>query len=448
MKAFSLKFNELKQCGTLSEISESVSVSFYEKVIYFFLVFLLLMPVGVMGLSPFIDSNLNMLMYVWGLLVGDIGIVFLIWLVCFLLKKPYVQRRRYYIYFACMMIWLFLSTLVNGSEDIVWLGDRYRHEGLFMFFAYGGIFFISTILFQEKYRQKLLYVLITVSLVMSVLTILEFSGLETPFFSSDKVGYSAIFHQFNHFGYYLLMSGMCAAGLFMVEKNLWLKWFAISSFSIIIATLIINDTFGCYLAMIAGLVFLPVAFILAKKSLKLNYFIPLLLFVTLTIGMNRITGTVDRNMITLSTDITKIVTQDESSGSAGTGRWVLWTNAIEFIKEKPLFGHGLDNLGYLYYPLGVGTDRPHNEYLQHAAQLGIPALIFYLCGLGSIFINALKHRSHLSSTTLVALCAVVAYLVSAFFGNTMYYTTPYFVMFLGMSTKIGKSDSLEEEIEK
>lgn len=448
MKEFCLKFNELKRYKTLSEIKAAISVSFYEKVSYFFLTFLLLMSVGVMSLSPFIESNLNMLMYVWGLLVGDVGLVLLIWLGYFLLNKAYVQNRYYYIYFACMMSWLLLSTLVNCSENVVWIGDRYRHEGFFMFLAYGGIFFISTIVFQEKYRQKLLYVLITISLVMSVLTIIEFNGFKIPFFASDKVGYSAIFHQFNHFGYYLLMSGMCAAGLFVVDKNRWRKWFAISSFSIIIVTLIINDTFGCYLAMIAGLVFLPFAFMLAKKNLKLNYFIPLLLFVVLTLGMNLITGTVKSNMSTLSTDITKIVTQDESSGSAGTGRWVLWINAVEFIKEKPLFGHGLDNLGKLYYPLGVGTDRPHNEYLQHAAHLGIPALIFYLCSLASTFINAFKQRRNLSSTTLVSLCVVAAYLISACFGNTMYYTTPYFVMFLGMSTKIGKSDSLEEELDK
>ena len=175
---------------------------------------------------------------------------------------------------------------------------------------------------------------------------------------------------------------------------------------------------------------------------------PLVLFGLITVAMNQITGTVVNNMSILSKDINKIVIQDETSGSAGTGRWVLWINAVKFIKDKPLFGHGLDNLGELYDPLGVGTDRPHNEYLQYAAHLGVPALIFYLCGIGSIFIKAYKNRMNLTDTTLVALGVVAAYLVSACFGNTMYYTTPYFMMLLGMATKSGKTNSLEEELAK
>ena len=448
MKEFSLKFNELKQCQTFREINDCLPISFYGHVGKSVLTFLLLMPIVIMSLLPFLTNNLNMLMYVFVLLVGDIGVVLLIWYSCFLRKKSAFLKRFNHLALLLMVSWMLISTLINASQNVVWLGDRYRHEGFFTYLAYVGIYGLSILLFNESYRKKLLYLLVSVSSVLCILTILEFNGFGIPFFASDKAGYSAIFHQFNHFGYYLLMSGMCAAGLFVVDKNRWRKWFAISSFSIIIVTLIINDTFGCYLAMIAGLVFLPFAFMLAKKNLKLNYFIPLLLFVVLTLGMNLITGTVKSNMSALSTDITKIVTQDESSGSAGTGRWVLWINAVEFIKEKPLFGHGLDNLGKLYYPLGVGTDRPHNEYLQHAAHLGIPALIFYLCSLASTFINAFKQRRNLSSTTLVSLCVVAAYLISACFGNTMYYTTPYFVMFLGMSTKIGKSDSLEEELDK
>ena len=446
MRNFLLKFNELKRCQTLTEISDNISIFTYEKLSYFLLMFLLFMPICVMSLSPFTESNLNMLIYVWGLLVGDIGIALLIWMGCFIIKKVYVKKRYDYLLFSSMFIWLLLSTLVNRHETIVWLGDRYRHEGFFMFLAYSGIFFISTMIFNEKYRRQLLYLLITVSFIMSTLTILDYNGVKIPLFSEKRSGYSAIFHQFNHFGYFLLMSGMCAAGLFIIEKKSKLKIYTIIVFSVIVSTLIINDTFGCYLGVLFGLLFLPFGFSLVNKKFKLKYVMPLVLFGLITVAMNQITGTVGNNMSILSKDINKIVIQDETSGSAGTGRWVLWVNAMKFIKDKPLFGHGLDNLGELYDLLGVGTDRPHNEYLQYAAHLGVPALIFYLCGIGSIFMKAYKNRMNLTDTTLVALGVVAAYLVSACFGNTMYYTTPYFMMLLGMATNSGKSNSLEEEL--
>lgn len=446
MRNFILKFNELKRCQTLAEISESISILAYEKSSYFLLVFLLFMPVGVMTLSPFIENNLNMLMYVWGLLVGDVGIVLLIWMGCFILKKSYVKKRYDYLFFSSMFIWLLLSTLVHYNETVVWIGDRYRHEGFFMFLAYSGIFFISTILFKEKHRRTLLYIFMTVSFIMSLLTVMQFLGIKTSLFPTKNTMYSAIFYNINHFGYYLLLSDMCAAGMFIVEKQKHLKIYSLVVFMVLTITLIINNTFGCYLGVLFGLVFIPVAFSVANRKIKLIYFIPILLFGLLTFGMNQVTGTIEQNVEVLSTDVNKVITKDETSGSAGSGRWVLWMTAMQFIQEKPVFGHGLDNLEELYYSSGIYQDRPHNEYLQYAAHLGIPALLFYLCGIGIIFIKAYKNRTNLTDTTLVVLGVVAAYLISACFGNTMYYTTPYFMMLLGMATKSGKANSLEEEL--
>ena len=47
--------------------------------------------------------------------------------------------------------------------------------------------------------------------------------------------------------------------------------------------------------------------------------------------------------------------------------------------------------------------------------------------------RGLKHRHEIDNITLTCLVAYFSYLVSAFFGNTMFYTAPYLFIFLGMA---------------
>ena len=50
----------------------------------------------------------------------------------------------------------------------------------------------------------------------------------------------------------------------------------------------------------------------------------------------------------LGNDIANILSDSEDIGFAGSARWPLWVNGLEFIKQRPLFGYGLDNLGVRY----------------------------------------------------------------------------------------------------
>ena len=128
-----------------------------------------------------------------------------------------------------------------------------------------------------------------------------------------------------------------------------------------------------------------------------------------------------------------IKNKSDKAASAGSGRWILWVKAAEFTAEKPLFGYGPDNLGERYAEEGIKIDRPHNEFLQISASLGIPALIFYLSGLASLYINFIRNRKQSTPFIIGLICTVTAYLVSSMFGNTMYYTTPFFMAILGIT---------------
>jgi len=103
--------------------------------------------------------------------------------------------------------------------------------------------------------------------------------------------------------------------------------------------------------------------------------------------------------------------------------------------EHPLFGVGPEQMVY-YMAERVSTPFawPHNEYLQHAAALGIPAGLLYLAALFSMAFTQIKRVKVLRDTTLMAGCMVVGYGISAFFGGTTYVTAPYMFLALGLTS--------------
>ena len=76
--------------------------------------------------------------------------------------------------------------------------------------------------------------------------------------------------------------------------------------------------------------------------------------------------------------------------------------------------------------------RPHNEFMQYALFHGIPAAILYFVGCLGVFIRALRKKVYLDGASLVCLSAAFGYLVSSFFGLTLYTTAYFLFMFLGM----------------
>lgn len=99
--------------------------------------------------------------------------------------------------------------------------------------------------------------------------------------------------------------------------------------------------------------------------------------------------------------------------------------------EKPILGYGAENLEAEYARYNIEQDRPHNLIIQLATTSGLPGLISYLSGIILILIRGVKKLKESNNIYLVAYFAVIAYLISAMFGNSMYYTSPYLFILLG-----------------
>ena len=150
--------------------------------------------------------------------------------------------------FTLYMIWTLISCIFSPDRYRAFHGNYYRQEGYFMYLNYAGYFLCAFLLENKKLRKILLNTFIIASLFLIMVTgVSLISETCNEFFMNNDID-KAVFAQFNHYGYYLMMSLMCSAMLFITEKNKILKVLYLISFTIIGAWLIYNNTFGCYLA--------------------------------------------------------------------------------------------------------------------------------------------------------------------------------------------------------
>lgn len=209
----------------------------------------------------------------------------------------------------------------------------------------------------------------------------------------------------------------------------------IISFIINTAVLIINKTFGCFLACTLALIFFIIIRYICTKKISRGGIAIFVLFWIVTLLVNLFTSTVFQDIIGLFFDIGNIIKNPKGADRAGTGRWKIWKFVASYITEKPIFGFGVEGIANRLEADtgGRGLSRPHNDFLLYAANFGIPASILYFCGNLAVFLKGLKNKLTLDTHTTAAIVASFGYLVSACFGNSTFYLSPIFFIFLGLA---------------
>lgn len=251
-------------------------------------------------------------------------------------------------------------------------------------------------------------------------------------------GLTATFYNLNHMGYYAALCSMLFAALLIGAKRIWVKIMLslICAYSFWIV--VINDTFGCYLAVLATLVITAVFLIISKEN-PLKSLAPLMIFVLVSAAVTFIppkgaTSVIESNVKTAVSDAKDIYQKSESASMAGSGRWILWQNTVSMIAEKPLWGFGPDNLKKEYTKRDVKIDRAHCEILERAVSTGIPSAVLYAAAILLAICSAAKGCKHkkCKADFLAPLMATCAYFVSSMVGVFLFYTACHFFVMLAM----------------
>lgn len=438
-----MKVEYFKKNRTLKEWLNIVPQKWFENVSLLFLLVWVCTPLLIMFLNVVNFRITDIVNYYLVLYIGFFGLI--ISLTAFLKKKFENNNLKDYnfkkklikysdkLFLLIMLLLALISCLLAKDKISAFLGNTYRHEGYITYIAYIGFFTLVLTLKNEKKRKILMHIFCFVATIMSVLTILQFYRIPIRVFINFRGMLSAVFYNSNHYAYYLTIAVMVMSGIFITNNNLVVKVLYLIEFIISIFVLIVNDTFGAYSAVFIGIIF---SMLFLSKIKTKNFFytiIIFIIFIVVSIFIDINYNIVKNNIISIFTSAHQITTDINNSDYIGAGRMGLWKDSFFFIKQKPIFGFGLENLHCAYNGYKImNNNRPHNEYLQHAVFMGVPALLCYISSLFIIVKNNYKYRKKISDSTQIALCSMIAYCASAFFGNTMFYTTPYFIIMLSM----------------
>ncbi len=346
------------------------------------------------------------------------------------------KEYRPMFFFLIFVLLMLVSTAVNGVTDFVLHGSP-LHESLFTFLQYIMIYyFCGSMICVPKMKRVFICLFLSVSLLIAVLALLDYYSIIVieEFRDARFMPMSAVFINPNYYGYYLVLAILLSSCTAFMEENKFFRICSLLIFIINTATLIINCTFGGYLACLFGLVFQLIMLYSIHRRISRGALGMLLLYLAITLVMSFWYNNVFTDFVRLFFDLQMILNNDEQAGHAGTGRLRIWIETVGYIMQKPLLGWGVEGTWEFE------SSPPHNEYLHRAVFFGIPASISYICGAFSVYLHGLRHKNRLDCYTLAALTASFGYLVSSFFGNSRYYIVPLASLILGMAFKAPESE--------
>ena len=350
-------------------------------------------------------------------------------------KKSFAAfKNLVFLFFGFLVFWMLLSTFVNGWNTYAIYGDSYRNESVLSQICFFLVFFLISFTIKSNRIKCILVRLLTIiSIYLSIISIVFFNTFKEDPFYKWKPSYISVFFNTNHYGYYLTVAIMLCAGMILFEKNK--IWKGVHIIALIINTVVLslNNTFGCWLACFATLIIQIIMGRVINCRFRKLLFLPMALFLITTLITGFWTNNVFLSIWKFIKDLLGIVGGSSDSGSAGSGRWKIWKATVELIIKKPFFGYGVEGTIANGLEDVMHNQRPHNEYLQYAFFYGIPAGLAYAAGCVKVLKDGIKRKHQLEGITKVCLIGTLGYLISALFGNTMFYTAPYLFIFMGLA---------------
>ncbi len=284
------------------------------------------------------------------------------------------------------------TQVINPVEGLINLSHQLTFLMLFLVL-------VST--FQVSSIPDLLRAVALVGIFVSIIGIMEARGFDLPWFPVSNGRPSATFAYRNLAASYLIMSIPLSAALSLTSKSHKDFLLGLVSTGLMVVFLIYTRTRGAWAglagavtAMVLLLAFAKVrwstSFDVSKHELlSRRVLTPLLVVLATSITLSLLPPVIasqqSRGIDEKKQDLLAALASVKIPG-ADRGRKAMWSHTLEMIEHHPLLGVGPGNWQY-HYPKYDGGDmltsdsapqRPHNDFLWIAAEIGLIGLSAYL----------------------------------------------------------------------
>jgi len=224
------------------------------------------------------------------------------------------------------------------------------------------------------------------------------------------------------------------------------KWYGLVMYAVSYFTLLGTRTRGSWIgAMVGFLIMIWLYYHQASnKSLARRRIVVLIILSVVLFGLFILAteGTILQKILALFLDVHLILTDPEEADTAGSNRFYIWRLSVELIRQRPIFGVGVENMSVAMFQnfhdqivedwgRYRNWDKAHNEYLNIALASGIPSLIAYLMFVWTIMKKAYR-RLRECPRLILFFAAAAGYLVQAFFNIQMVQVYYFFMVVLGI----------------
>lgn len=341
---------------------------------------------------------------------------------------------------AVFILWMLISTAVNGFTADAVNGVPYRYLGVAEYIICIAAFMgCSAMISSENSRHTILILYIAAADLIAAAALYDrITGAVPPF--GNKEGLSAVFFHGNHYGYFLVMAVLISAGYCIYGNGRKLA-FGIGSLVLNLLALGANQTLGCVLSTGAAVIIEMIIVIVGDRGRLRRMLILVLFLIAASAVAVIVSETVRYDLYVLMHDI-RSITSGGRNGMAGHRRWLLWSETIGYIREKPLLGYGCEGIQDMLND-ATGVSSAHNEVLTLMAFFGIPGGSIYVAWIIAALTESVRKRDR-SIASGIAFMASCGYFLSSLLGVAMFYTLPYFFVFTGISIS-GQKEALTQE---
>ena len=423
------KKQKTHEYGKLKDMCRSIPQDFWENTSYaiILMMFMLLiidaLTLQIRSFDYFLIELIDGYYFVGGIAVIFVVFKSVIWLYVEGLNgiKTYFKSNLYEVMLIMLLLWTVVATIFSVNPERSLMGSGMRHAGLRSYIIFTALYICGKGIRSTKNRKILFWTLAVTSLAQDISIIMKFMG---HYGSID-----ACFWNSNYCGYFLAMSTIAMAAMLVYEKNKYIRLILFVIYPFNLFCLIYNNTFGGYIAVVAGLIFLIIITLAGKNGRKYlsGICMVLILFIITNIYAEHETGYISQNFNITGSDLKNISEKNEKSLEAGTGRMKIWIDGINCALDNPVTGCGPDNKDIV----GDIACQAHNELIQIAADQGFVGLALYMAALILLCIKKIKNIKNISPETSVAGCIVFTYLISSLFGNMIFNPAMFYYVFMG-----------------